>query len=83
MRIKVKTSVVTFYDMVTKSMFKKEFFGRYTHKTALEKLAPANKTKVVDVVATTIIYDVDDNKLIEFIANNGKAVDDNDGKKQD
>lgn len=80
MKIRIKTSVVTFYDVVTKAVFKKEFFGRYTHKSALAKLQPSNKTKVVDIVSTSTTYAVDDNKLIEFIANNGKEVVTNENK---
>lgn len=74
MKIKVKKSNVSFYDTVTKTMFKKEFFGRYTHKSALEKLSPVNKTKVVDIEAMSAIYEVDDNKFIEFVTTNGKEV---------
>lgn len=74
MKLKVKTAIVTFYDMVTKTIFKKEFFGRFTQKEALRKLNPENKTKVVDITNTTTIYEIDDNSLIEFIANNGKRV---------
>lgn len=74
MKLKVKTAIVTFYDMVTKTIFKKEFFGRFTQKEALRKLNPENKTKVVDITNTTTVYEIDDNSLIEFIANNGKRV---------
>lgn len=74
MKLKVKTAIVTFYDMVTKTIFKKEFFGRFTQKEALGKLNPENKTKVVDITNTTTVYEIDDNSLIEFIANNGKRV---------
>lgn len=74
MKLKVKTAIVTFYDMVTKTVFKKEFFGRFTQKEALRKLNPENKTKVIDITNTTTVYEIDDNSLIEFIANNGKRV---------
>lgn len=78
MKIKVKSSIITFYDMVTKAMFTKEYLGRFTHKTALAKLNPTNKTKVVDIVNTSNTYDIDDNLIIEFIANNGEEVVNND-----
>lgn len=74
MKLKVKTAIVTFYDMVTKTVFKKEFFGRFTQKEALRKLNPENKTKVIDITNTTTVYEIDNNSLIEFIANNGKRV---------
>lgn len=74
MKIKVKTTVATFFDTVTKQVFTKEYDGHFNMRQALEKLAPANKTKVVDVSYSNTTYEVDDNAVITFLASNGKVI---------
>lgn len=74
MKIKIKTTKATFYDTVTRQVFVKDFDGHYNMKQALEKLAPANKTKVVDVSYSNTIYDVDDDSVIRFLASNGEVI---------
>lgn len=71
MRVKIKLSKATFYDFETRQMFSKTFAGNLTHKQALERLAPANKTRTITVDKFSQVFEIDDLLLYDFLMSHG------------
>lgn len=71
MKIKIKKSVVFFFDTVENGNFTRTYFGRLTMKDAKKRLeeneSPVNPVKVIHIKPVTLTYEVDDDVLGNFL----------------
>lgn len=78
MRIRISKSQVFFFDTVTHEQFIKCYVGRLTQKQAKETFIrrenPVNDVKVVYVKHYALIYEVDNDKLDNFLESSGVIV---------
>lgn len=74
MKIKIKKSIVFFFDVVENVNFTRSYFGRLTMKDAkerfIEKENPTNAVKVIHIKPVALAYEVDADKLGEFLDSN-------------
>lgn len=78
MRIKVRESLVFFFDTVENVNFTRSYLGRVTMKGAKEKFEesenPVNPVKVIYIKSSTINYEVDDDMFAKFLKENANVV---------
>lgn len=78
MKIRLPKSQVFFFDKVTNEQFIKCYVGRLTMKQAKETFirreSPSNDVKVIYVKHYTLNYEIDSDKLDDFLSTSGVIV---------
>lgn len=78
MKIKIKKSIIFFFDTVENVNFTRSYFGRITMKDAKNRFEetehPVNPVKVIYIKPVTLTYDVNDDELGNFLDTNAHIV---------